>query len=382
VKAGPAAAVASTRTRQVITLAVTAVVTAALAAGPGGGDSARAATMPSARAQADTTAFGGVSCTGGSFCIAVGTYSKPGHSGRPLLEEWNGRKWQVFAAPPGLDHITCAGPAFCLAATSPDGEMIWNGRVWRVFKDQPPNSGDVTCASATFCVSYANYYGTDNPPDVADWTGNSAGWQPMPGAGNDCGGLDCTVNGLSCVSATNCGDGGTTCDDYECDSMVGWSQTWNGTAWVQSSPAPINGGSHSACAGRAFCLAVGASPAAMITRNWGSTWQDASAGRAAACQGVALCSQPAILTCGSPWFCMEFPTAYAKADPIWNGSRWRAVRVARIDGHLPGITAVSCGSPRNCAAIGTYQLNPRSNTRPIAEHWNGTAWQVTPMPTP
>lgn len=42
----------------------------------------------------------------------------------------------------------------------------------------------------------------------------------------------------------------------------------------------------------------------------------------------------------------------------------------------------SCGSARNCVAIGTVQLTPRGTSRLVVEHWNGKAWQVTPMVNP
>jgi hypothetical protein len=58
------------------------------------------------------------------------------------------------------------------------------------------------------------------------------------------------------------------------------------------------------------------------------------------------------------------------------------VPVARIDGRVPVLTGLSCGSRRNCAAIGTYQLARRDSTQLIAEHWNGSAWQITPTPIP
>jgi hypothetical protein len=380
--AGPAAAAARTFRWQATMVGLLVGVAAVLVVGLIGGARAWAAAARPARVLAGPAELSGVSCTGGSFCIAVGSYSKPGHAGLPLLEEQTGRKWQVLPAPPGFDGITCTGPSFCLAATSPPGSpartMVWNGRVWRTFKYQSPDMYNITCASSAFCVTYIDDYDSENPPDVVAWTGKD--WQAMPGATNGCQGPDCTLDWLRCSSPTNCSTYGTTCDDYECDATLGFWETWNGSAWIQANPPPISG-EYMACAGRAFCLAV-LDNAAMITRNWGSSWQYSSVNRAKACQGVTLCGQPAQLSCGSPWFCMELATQHAKITPAWTGTRWKAVPVARIDGRVPVLTGLSCGSRRNCAAIGTYQLARRDSTQLIAEHWNGSAWQITPTPIP
>lgn len=65
---------------------------------------------------------------------------------------------------------------------------------------------------------------------------------------------------------------------------------------------------------------------------------------------------------------------------LLNGMTWTAAPLARVFGRIPQLVAMSCGSARNCAAAGTYQRTPGSPTLTIAEHWNGTAWQVTWTP--
>jgi hypothetical protein len=127
--------------------------------------------------------------------------------------------------------------------------------------------------------------------------------------------------------------------------------------------------------------AAGAS--ATITRDWGNSWHDASAGLAAACHRAG-CARQQALACGSPWSCVAFTSGARSGAPadalIWNGATWTTAPLARPGSGLPNLALLACGSPHNCAAIGTSRPTLTSPSRPIAEHWNGTAWTVTPIP--
>ena len=141
----PVVTAASLLRRPVVKLVLAAGAAAALAAGLGGGvhAQARAAAAP-ARAQSRPPVFTSLSCKGSSFCLAIGTFSKPGHPDLlDLLEEWKGKTWRTLPTPPGYLTISCGGPTFCLAGTSsPKGRprtLVWNGRTWSTFKHQPPD---------------------------------------------------------------------------------------------------------------------------------------------------------------------------------------------------------------------------------------------------
>jgi hypothetical protein len=361
-------------------------VAAALAVGIGGGG-ARAAAVPSA---AGPAVFSGLSCEGGSFCLATGTYHKAGGPYTDLLEAWDGRTWRTFPKPRYYDNdtITCGGPSFCLAATAPpkDGTrtVAWNGRTWQAFKPQPPDPQDVTCPAAKFCVTQSSSgpFPTIGGTSAVSWTGGTS-WQTMPGAQSQCEGPWCVISSLSCASASICFDQGSYCTDDDCDSQDYFAGTWNGTTWSPSDDL----GPGLACAGRSFCMnltltATGAS--ATISRDWGNSWHDASAGLAAACHRAG-CAQLHALACGTPWSCVAFTSSARSAAPayalIWNGATWKTARLARADGGLPTLALLACGSQHNCAAIGTYRPAGTSGSQPIAEHWNGSAWKVTPIPT-
>lgn len=381
-----AVAVARVYRWQVARLALAAGVAAALAAGPGGSGGARAAAGTSGTGPAS---FSGLSCKGGSFCLATGSYKRHGHPRVALLEAWNGRTWRTFPKPRYYDNtdITCGGPKFCLAGTAPPGQgsrtVAWDGRTWRAFTPQPPDPFVVTCPTPRFCATYS----TTGAPSlsgnrIVSWNGGTT-WAEMPGFG-DCAGPWCYFTSLSCATASICLDQGSYCTDSGCDDTVNFTGIWNGTTWGDQANG-FGPGPSQACAGRSFCMTftlTRAGASAAISRDWGNSWHGASAGLAAACHRAG-CARLQSLSCGSSWSCVAL-TSTSQAAPadalIWNGATWKTARIARASGRLPALTMLSCGSPRNCAAIGTYQPATASHTQPIAEHWNGSAWHITPIP--
>src|SRR5215472_1181285 len=57
-----------------------------------------------------------VSCAGDSFCMAVGSYSDPSGTARPLAEKWNGQAWDEVALLTGdMNSVSCVSASFCMA---------------------------------------------------------------------------------------------------------------------------------------------------------------------------------------------------------------------------------------------------------------------------
>ena len=308
-----------------IGLFLAAGVAAALVTGLSGSAQAAQATSTAQAASLPQT-FSVQSCTDNSFCLAVGT--KPGHSFKPLVEEWNGKTWRIMSTPVNYSgDITCASATFCLANSftykgHTGGEFQWNGRTWRRFKAQPPN-GSATCLTAKFCVGINNSL----PPDgEAYWTGGKT-WQNMPGADAGCGGAWCGITSFDCSSATICQDRGSYCNDSGCDNgTTNFSDFWNGVTW--SSPdfdGPGFGGLQ--LAGRAFCMELDAPKAAAITNNWGQTWQSAKVNLATACHHLARCVNHNTLACSSAHFCMAFLDQVPAGALVWNGAKWGATKM-------------------------------------------------------
>jgi len=61
----------------------------------------------------------------------------------------------------------------------------------------------------------------------------------------------------------------------------------------------------------------------------------------------------------------------------WNGNAWSQVATPVTPQNTASLAAVSASSPTDAWAIGRDQNN-RSDFQPLALHWNGTAWSVSP----
>jgi hypothetical protein len=61
----------------------------------------------------------------------------------------------------------------------------------------------------------------------------------------------------------------------------------------------------------------------------------------------------------------------------WNGAGWAQVAVPATPGNTALLLGVSASSATDAWAVGRTQLN-KSDFEPLALHWNGTAWSVSP----
>jgi hypothetical protein len=61
----------------------------------------------------------------------------------------------------------------------------------------------------------------------------------------------------------------------------------------------------------------------------------------------------------------------------WNGTAWSQVATPTTPGNTASLAGVSASSTTDAWAIGRTQVN-RSDFAPLALHWNGTAWSVSP----
>jgi hypothetical protein len=61
----------------------------------------------------------------------------------------------------------------------------------------------------------------------------------------------------------------------------------------------------------------------------------------------------------------------------WNGTAWSQVAVPATPGNTALLLGVSASSATDAWAVGRTQLN-KSDFEPVALHWNGTAWSVSP----
>ena len=87
------------------------------------------------------------------------------------------------------------------------------------------------------------------------------------------------------------------------------------------------------------------------------------------------------VSCTSSTFCIAVGTEIES----WDGTAWTVVPSPSPSGSTgSGFYGVSCLSATNCTAVG-YSYNGTdgsANYQTLIESWDGTAWSITPSPTP
>ena len=127
-----------------------------------------------------------------------------------------------------------------------------------------------------------------------------------------------------------------------------------------------------AAVGTALVLAAGPAPAA-------ASWIIVTApptGVNASLTGVTSTSDSGAWAVGSENAELNGVGAKVLIDH-WNGSAWSQVTGPTTPGNTASLAGVSASSTTDAWAIGRTQVN-RSDFAPLALHWNGTAWSVSP----
>jgi hypothetical protein len=230
-----------------------------------------------------TDPLSAVSCTGPTFCVAVG--ETEGQAGdQALVEQWNGAGWSIVLsptpAPPApqvFEGVSCTSPAFCMAVglteSVPSGDIAplfeqWNGTSWSSPLNPSGNADDsqllgVSCWGNSFCMADGYAKGSSGAQDVIDqWDGTSWSADPVatPAAAEG-GGLA----GLSCIGPSLCVATGVSLTQTGNGGPEGSPQIalWDGHTWGQASaPDPDPSTNESllysvSCVARQACMSVG-----------------------------------------------------------------------------------------------------------------------------
>ena len=72
------------------------------------------------------------------------------------------------------------------------------------------------------------------------------------------------------------------------------------------------------------------------------------------------------------------PTPLAQAA----ASGWSLQTAPRVSQQSGSLTAISCGGPRACMAVGYYTTGQTGDQATLAEVWNGRSWSIVPTPNP
>jgi len=249
----------------------------------------------------------------------------------------------------------------------------------------------VSCSAPGGCAAVGHWVGADhNALTLSElWDGTSWSVKSTPGAPGS------FLEAVSCPAAGVC----TAVGGYEptTNSQLAYTvaERLNDGHWAQQSipnrtQAAVNLLWSVSCATVPVCTAVGYTTEGRQTRTLAERWQD---GRwriqATADPPGSTLSALYGVSCPTAGMCMA---AGYYSDPVsgnalnlaerWSDGRWQIVPTpnpAAITG--AGLRGVACSRPRACMAVGDTTPTSGPN-QPLAERWDGSAWQLEPVPLP
>jgi len=240
----------------------------------------------------------------------------------------------------------------------------------------------VSCVSATDCIAVGGVQigdAGDGQALVERWDGTRWSIVATPKSGR----LP-YLWGVSCVSATDCtAVGERTVYLLGTQALV---EHWDGTRWsMVATPDPISKAvelSSVSCTSATSCLAVGHYDAgsrlettSTLVERWdGARWS------IVASPDPADVSVLYDVSCVSATDCVAIGDAIVRDQSIPLVLRWNGTRLSSetSPGSVP-LDAVSCTSPTNCLAVGS---SGNGVSQSLAERWDGTTWSVVAGPSP
>jgi hypothetical protein len=280
---------------------------------------------------------------------AVGFQRSAGLLFHVLVEKWNGTAWSVAtsASLPSSDDARLHAVA---ALSSTD--------IWAV--------GSITTSTSTQSL-------------IEKWNGTS--WSVVPSPAGEP--ADSELLGIAAVSANDIWAVGHTTGGVGVSGAL--IENWNGSAWkVVPSPALSDYGylTGVAAVSSGDVWAVGRDgrhPTPIIEQWNGTTWTQVSqpvSGYDSSLNSVAVVSS------GDVWAVGEQNLNQTVTEQ-WNGTSWTLVPSPSVTANgtqdtLSAVTAVGAG---DVWAVGST-LPTSQDSQTLAEHWNGTAWQIVPTTDP
>ncbi len=283
--------------------------------------------------------------------------------------------------------LTATVPA---ASAAPAGRATATTTAWRIQPTPNPKIPQgrlnaVSCSSPRTCTAVGVFDNIPGRGTLAErWDGTS--WSIQASA-NPAGALTAVLFGVSCPAATFCVAVGNYQNRTGRHTM--FAEAWNGSSWsVLPAPPPagarrsfLNGVS---CTSATACTAVGSYQTrsgkhVTLAERWnGSTWSRQPTPNPASPPRSAL----AAVSCTSATACTavgssavdNFGSNSRTLAERWNGTTW-SIQPTPNGPAGNFLTGVSCPAPAACIAVGG------SNGAPLAEAWNGISWSIQPTPT-
>jgi len=151
-------------------------------------------------------------------------------------------------------------------------------------------------------------------------------------------------------------------------------------------PCDLGGFSGVSCASETSCTAVGTAVGnASLAEGWGGTKWTIEPTPA---PSDATYSTLASVSCVIPTKCLAVGSYYGSSGELplaelWNGSSW-TIRPppSPPEASYSVLSYVQCASTEECMAVGSYYSTTTSQTVPLAELWDGSAWTIQSVPLP
>jgi hypothetical protein len=362
-----------------------------------------------------------VSCVSASFCSAAGWNAndyEPSASITALSDTWDGSSWSAgtVAAGQTLNDLSCTSGTFCVAvgSTKSDGTTrysaavsTWDGTAWAQ-ADLPGLSGNsvlsgVACVSSTFCIAVGEHGKSDYPQGV--WTQpltevwNGSAWSVVKTP--SLGGRGGQLAAVTCLTASWCMVLGEYYKghlgpyrDIPRDQWV--AEIWNGKGWTVQHPAAINNQPRLgpdpwnfvtavACTSPRSCIGTGyipitqgdASPSPFAVRWNGHSWSPSRDGlpRFARLNGVSCVAARRCFAAGQVYSSGE--GSQSRAAPLvtrWNGSGWRRASTPRTPAQTNAplqhgaLNAITCVPHGACVAVGSQPHGKATTTLIESDH--------------
>lgn len=298
--------------------------------------------------------FNGIVAISSTNAFAVGSFSagSEGTNGIPLIERFNGSSWNVNATP-------ALPRRFCTETTSLNAAASAGGEVW--------------------AVGACSFSGRK----LIEHLGSTA-WEIVSAPDPACFFSE-MLNGVAAISTSDVWAVGF----YQnCQRQnLPLTMHWNGSAWtVVSAPSPSGSGNPAiravAGSGRNDVWMVGfVNPGnSPIIEHWnGASWSPVTSPRAGVqLYGVTAISPTDAWAVGTDMSCSNCQTPLIEH---WDGRAWTVVSAPSVN--APNLTAIAAVSSTNVWAVGyTGNVDNPDTIRTLTLHWDGSAWNIVPSPSP
>jgi hypothetical protein len=273
-----------------------------------------------------------------------------------LAEHWDGSTWEIVASPniPNANHYV-----YGVTAVAPND-------VWAVGRYDPQAGGSRTL--------------------VLHWDGTS--WSIVPSPNPN------TYNGLYAVAALSASDIWAVGYYFTENTQRTLIEHWNGTSW-SIVPSPNIGTSRNllvavtAVANSQTAWAVGyyyrtdGLPSTLIQRWDGVTWSVVPSPDGSG-QGSNLLFGVSSAGANDAWAVGTYEvknTVFLPLTEHWDGNTWQIVPSPPLSSSYTELNSVFSVSASDVWAVGSY-FNDNAARLTLAQHWDGTTWQVFATPNP